>query len=131
MIGPDFAEVTPIPIPADLAELLPAQGSIELQNDGPGKTFTWHTHSVDEELYVLDGSATLFWVDADGEYHDRLCAPGARITLSYEYGRAGLREREQWAIANAALCPGASHLADHATRIIAGTARSLGITVEG
>ncbi|MEU7857440.1 hypothetical protein [Nonomuraea sp. NPDC049141] len=42
--------------------------------------------------------------------------PGARITLSYEYGRCGLREREQWAIGNAALCPYAAHLADQAAR---------------
>ncbi|NUW42656.1 hypothetical protein [Nonomuraea rhodomycinica] len=38
--------------------------------------------------------------------------PGARITLSYEFGRPGLRERERSAIRNAALGPGAGRLAD-------------------
>ncbi|MFI6291024.1 hypothetical protein ACIBEJ_05525 [Nonomuraea sp. NPDC050790] len=33
--------------------------------------------------------------------------PGARITLSYEFGRAGLREREEDAMLNAALGPAA------------------------
>ncbi|GAA4099963.1 hypothetical protein [Nonomuraea soli] len=57
--------------------------------------------------------------------------PGARITLSYEYGRAGLREREQWAIANAALCPGASHLADHLVRLLPGLPLYVARTGEG
>ncbi|MFI6478775.1 hypothetical protein ACIBH1_12645 [Nonomuraea sp. NPDC050663] len=57
--------------------------------------------------------------------------PGARITLSYEYGRAGLREREQWAIANAALCPAASRLADHVTRLLHGLPLYLARTGDG
>jgi hypothetical protein len=38
--------------------------------------------------------------------------PGARITLSYEFGRTGLRERENSAILNAALGPQAAVIAD-------------------
>ncbi|MDP9869931.1 MULTISPECIES: hypothetical protein [Streptosporangium] len=41
--------------------------------------------------------------------------PGARITLSYEFGRAGLRERENSAILNAALGPEADRIADRIT----------------
>ncbi|WP_031164520.1 hypothetical protein [Streptosporangium roseum] len=44
--------------------------------------------------------------------------PGARITLSYEFGRAGLRERENSAILNAALGPEADRIAGRvATRV--------------
>ncbi|MEV5896225.1 hypothetical protein [Nonomuraea fuscirosea] len=38
--------------------------------------------------------------------------PGARITLSYEFGHPGLRERETEAIRNAALGPAAGRIAD-------------------
>ncbi|MFD1930189.1 hypothetical protein ACFSKW_01740 [Nonomuraea mangrovi] len=38
--------------------------------------------------------------------------PGARITLSYEFGRPGLREREGEAILNASLRPEAERVAD-------------------
>ncbi|MEU8360141.1 hypothetical protein AB0C27_29430 [Nonomuraea sp. NPDC048882] len=38
--------------------------------------------------------------------------PGARITLSYEFGHPGLREREAEAIRNAALGPAAGRIAD-------------------
>ncbi|WP_433512378.1 hypothetical protein ACQP2T_52965 [Nonomuraea sp. CA-143628] len=38
--------------------------------------------------------------------------PGARITLSYEFGRPGLREREREAILNASLRPQAERVAD-------------------
>jgi hypothetical protein len=46
--------------------------------------------------------------------------PGARITLSYEFGRPGLREREEDAIRNAALCPEAGRIADEAARELPG-----------
>jgi hypothetical protein len=38
--------------------------------------------------------------------------PGARITLSYEFGQAGLRERENLAVRNAGLGPAAGLIAD-------------------
>ncbi|MFC7642458.1 hypothetical protein ACFQX6_17005 [Streptosporangium lutulentum] len=46
--------------------------------------------------------------------------PGARITLSYEFGRAGLRERENSAILNAALGPQAAVIADRMIRDLPG-----------
>lgn len=46
--------------------------------------------------------------------------PGARITLSYEFGRAGLREREDDAIMNAALGPEAGRVADEVARAFPG-----------
>lgn len=78
---PSFDDVDPIDLPKAIVSMLPDQGSIEIQNDGPGKTFTWHRHSVDEELSVLDGHVTLFWCDADGTYRERGCEPGVRIAL--------------------------------------------------
>ncbi|RJL24719.1 hydantoinase/oxoprolinase N-terminal domain-containing protein [Bailinhaonella thermotolerans] len=45
--------------------------------------------------------------------------PGARITLSYEFGRPGLRERENSAVLNAALRPAAERLADEAGDVLA------------
>ncbi|MES9555048.1 MULTISPECIES: hypothetical protein [unclassified Streptomyces] len=50
--------------------------------------------------------------------------PGAHITLSYEIGTPGLRERENAAAANAALGTWAEHLTDTAGR----TLRARGIT---
>ncbi|MFI6597479.1 hypothetical protein ACIBHX_14590 [Nonomuraea sp. NPDC050536] len=46
--------------------------------------------------------------------------PGARITLSYEFSRAGLREREDTAVLNAALGPEAWRLADEIERELPG-----------
>ncbi|MEO3870936.1 hypothetical protein ABGB18_19160 [Nonomuraea sp. B12E4] len=46
--------------------------------------------------------------------------PGARITLSYEFGHPGLREREEETIRNAALCPEAGRIADEAARELPG-----------
>ncbi|NRQ39709.1 hypothetical protein HII36_48955 [Nonomuraea sp. NN258] len=46
--------------------------------------------------------------------------PGARITLSYEFGRPGLRAREENAIRNAALGPAAGRIADAAARELPG-----------
>ncbi|YCK36978.1 hypothetical protein ACNF49_23860 [Actinomadura sp. ATCC 39365] len=46
--------------------------------------------------------------------------PAARITLSYEFGRPGLREREAHAIRNAALGPEAGRIADRVARELPG-----------
>ncbi|MEV4162041.1 hypothetical protein [Nonomuraea dietziae] len=46
--------------------------------------------------------------------------PGARITLSYEFGRPGLRERERQAMRNAALRPEAERLGDAAASWLEG-----------
>ena len=56
------------------------QIGIELQNDQPGKLHSWHRHSLNEELFILRGSAVLFW-DADGTYQERDCPSGTWITL--------------------------------------------------
>ena len=79
-MGPDFSTATPPPLPAELTGLLPAQGSFELQHDQPGKTHNWHHHSLDEELFVINGDVTLFWTGADG-YQERHCPPGTWIRL--------------------------------------------------
>lgn len=47
-------------------------------------------------------------------------APGARITLSYEFGQPGLREREADTIRNAALGPEAGRIADEVARELPG-----------
>ena len=67
-------------LPAALAELLPRQGSIELQHDGPGKRHEWHYHSVAEELFILDGEVTLQWRE-DDDVDSRICGAGTRISL--------------------------------------------------
>jgi quercetin dioxygenase-like cupin family protein len=67
-------------LPAPLVQLLPPQGSVELQNDGPGKTHQWHYHTVAEELFVLAGSVMLVWKEQDAVEH-RPCGAGTRITL--------------------------------------------------
>jgi len=79
-MSPRFDDVRPVQLDDRLLELLPEQGSFELQHDQPGKTHNWHEHSLDEELFVLSGGVTLFWADDDG-YHERPCGAGTWITL--------------------------------------------------
>ncbi len=77
---PTFA-TQPVPeIDAQVRTLLPIQGSCELQRDMPGRVHDWHRHSLDEELFVLEGDVLLFW-DEEGTLHERLCIPGTWITL--------------------------------------------------
>ncbi|HEX6969355.1 MAG TPA: cupin domain-containing protein [Micromonosporaceae bacterium] len=77
---PGFSTAEPPELPHDLIALLPQQGSFELQHDQPGKTHNWHHHSLDEELFVLDGEVTLFWTD-DGTYREQHCPAGTWIQL--------------------------------------------------
>lgn len=77
---PSFADHTVAAPVGDLAELLPQQGSMEIQNDKPGKTHDWHFHSVDEELFVLDGQVVLFWSE-NGVRKERTCTTGEKILL--------------------------------------------------
>lgn len=80
--GPEFVDAAPVvELPLGIANLLPAQGSLEIQHDGPGKLFSWHKHSVDEELSILTGRVTLYWVAPDGTYQERLCESGTRVSL--------------------------------------------------
>ncbi|MEU7893209.1 hypothetical protein AB0B45_10095 [Nonomuraea sp. NPDC049152] len=57
--------------------------------------------------------------------------PGARITLSYEFGRPGLREREREAIRNASLRPEAERVADMAASWLPGIPVYFARTGEG
>ncbi len=59
-----------------ILELLPAQGSIELQRDAAGKVHQFHTHPVDEILLIISGRLNFKW--ADGE---RICSAGDTILL--------------------------------------------------
>jgi quercetin dioxygenase-like cupin family protein len=79
-MNPVFDRRTPPAIPDDLTALLPFQGSFELQQDQPAKVHNWHYHSLDEELFIMGGDATLFW-DADGVYQEQHCTPGTWIRL--------------------------------------------------
>lgn len=79
-VRPGFSEV-PVPVlGAEVAGLLPHQGSLELQNDQPGKTHNWHRHSITEELFVLTGQVVLFWLGEPGR-QERVCPAGTWITL--------------------------------------------------
>lgn len=77
---PFFADHTVAAPMGDLAALLPQQGSLEIQNDKPGKTHDWHFHSVKEDLFVLDGQVLLFWSE-NGVRMERTCSTGEKITL--------------------------------------------------
>ncbi len=79
-MSPRFTTL-PVPAAGGLAELLPEQGSFELQRDQAGKTHNWHHHSLDEELFILTGAALLFWTDEDKRYHEQRCDAGTWITL--------------------------------------------------
>jgi FPC/CPF motif-containing protein YcgG/quercetin dioxygenase-like cupin family protein len=80
MTSPRFDTSPPPSLPDRLAELLPVQGSMELQRDQPGKTHNWHSHSESEELFVLTGEVLLFWNDGSVR-RERLCGAGSRIIL--------------------------------------------------
>lgn len=74
--------VSSIPeISQGLIDLLPEQGSLEVQHDQPGKTHHWHRHSVTEELFILRGSVLLFWMEGD-KYMEKQCPAGTWITLN-------------------------------------------------
>ena len=72
-------------IPADRSEfsidpaildLLPTQGSVELQRDAAGKVHHYHTHPVDEILLIISGRLNFLW---DGG--ERICGAGDTILL--------------------------------------------------
>ena len=77
---PRFGHADPPAVSPELRRLPPAQGGLELQHDQPGEIHDRHRHSIDEELFVLDGKVLLFW-SADGRYHRRTCAEGTWISL--------------------------------------------------
>src|SRR6202158_3055169 len=59
-----------------ILELLPTQGSVELQRDAAGKVHHFHTHPVDEILVIISGRLTFMW-----EGGERICRPGDTIML--------------------------------------------------
>lgn len=59
-----------------ILELLPAQGSVELQRDAAGKVHHFHTHPVDEVLFVISGRLNFKW-----EGGERVCGAGDTILL--------------------------------------------------
>ena len=59
-----------------ILDLLPTQGSVELQRDASGKVHHFHTHPVDEILVIIKGALKFEW---EGE--TRICGPGDTIML--------------------------------------------------
>jgi quercetin dioxygenase-like cupin family protein len=67
---------TELSIDPAILDLLPAQGSVELQRDAAGKVHHFHTHPVDEILLVISGSLVFKW-----EGGQRICGAGDTIML--------------------------------------------------
>jgi quercetin dioxygenase-like cupin family protein len=59
-----------------ILDLLPAQGSVELQRDAAGKVHAFHTHPVDEILMIISGRLKFTW-----EGGERVCGAGDKILL--------------------------------------------------
>jgi quercetin dioxygenase-like cupin family protein len=59
-----------------ILNLLPEQGSIELQHDAAGKVHHLHTHPVDEVLVIISGRLNFIW---DGG--ERVVGAGDTILL--------------------------------------------------
>src|SRR6202048_1930600 len=59
-----------------ILQLLPTQGSIELQHDAAGKVHHFHTHPVDEILVIISGRLNFMW-----EGGERICGAGDTILL--------------------------------------------------
>jgi quercetin dioxygenase-like cupin family protein len=59
-----------------ILNLLPEQGSIELQHDAAGKIHSFHTHPVDEILMIISGRLNFTW---DGG--ERIVSAGDTIFL--------------------------------------------------
>jgi quercetin dioxygenase-like cupin family protein len=59
-----------------ILDLLPTQGSVELQRDAAGKVHHYHTHPVDEILLIISGRLVFKW-----EEGERICGAGDTILL--------------------------------------------------
>ena len=59
-----------------ILDLLPTQGSVELQRDAAGKVHHYHTHPVDEILLIISGKLVFKWQDGE-----RICSAGDTILL--------------------------------------------------
>jgi quercetin dioxygenase-like cupin family protein len=69
-------EKTEFAIDPVILNLLPEQGSIELQHDAAGKVHHLHTHPVDEVLVIISGRLNFIW---DGG--ERIVGAGDTILL--------------------------------------------------
>jgi len=67
---------TEFAIAPEILELLPAQGCVELQRDAAGKVHHFHTHPVDEILFIISGRLNFKWEDGE-----RICGAGDTIFL--------------------------------------------------
>jgi quercetin dioxygenase-like cupin family protein len=67
---------TELAIDPAILDLLPAQGSVELQRDAAGKVHHFHTHPVDEILVIVSGRLNFIW-----EGGERICGAGDTILL--------------------------------------------------
>ncbi len=54
-----------------ILELLPAQGSVELQRDAAGKVHPFHTHPVDEILVIISGRLNFIWEGGEKAFNSR------------------------------------------------------------
>src|ERR1700737_4252289 len=59
-----------------ILQLLPTQGSIELQHDAAGKVHHFHTHPGDEILGIISGRLNFMW-----EGGERICRAADTILL--------------------------------------------------
>lgn len=64
-------------LPESVERILPEQGCIEVQRDGPGKVHDWHRHPNEETLIILKGEM-IFSLES-GDY---TCGPGDILRLS-------------------------------------------------
>ena len=67
---------TEFAVDAAILDLLPAQGSVELQRDAAGKVHYFHTHPVDEILMIISGRLRFTWQGGE-----RICGAGDKILL--------------------------------------------------
>ncbi|HBF32518.1 cupin domain-containing protein [Rhizobium sp.] len=70
-ISKDFSSLV------DILGIVPEQGCIEVQRDGPGKVHDWHRHPNEETLIILQGDITFSL-----ESGDIVCGPGDALMLS-------------------------------------------------
>src|SRR6218665_1903967 len=79
MKGLDMTEVirsihTDFSLLEDVIQILPEQGCIEVQHDGPGKVHGWHQHANEETLIILKGKMTFAL-----ESGVHVCGPGEML----------------------------------------------------
>lgn len=76
--------------------MLPLQGSIEVQRDQAGKEHTWHTHTTDETLVIIEGGVRFYH-----EGGERICKKGDVINLpcGVKHGSVALEEGAIYMIA--------------------------------